>query len=338
MPPWSGVSRPPSRALALLRRWTPSALLLGLCLADAPAELAAQPTSRGQVVAVESRLATLQAEITSIQTVLSRARESSSLRDCCGAELARIRTAHQEMELENRKLSSQLANSRESSAHAAAREIDAAVRAVQEAAGKVEQARTVADAGPLLRDFADAVFRHKSIAERLNPVDPLLLYLRLVEPVNECTLLVKKVCGDTYDCPDSPGCPVALQLLERYNTVSGDDLEETRFSCLVGLEDPIIFNRCEPPRNDELRAAGVSGWESPAGPRVSCRAGVGPGSTLFRLPGVVAAAQIPLLGGRGASRRGLGFASKRLVPKRVGPSDSVRVSGRPSRLPTSGAH
>lgn len=67
-------------------------------------------------------------------------------------------------------------------------------------------------------------------------------YASLIEPTNECTILVRKVCGLENQCSTSPGCPVALQILERYNEES--DPTETAESCVIGLEDSIVFNQC----------------------------------------------------------------------------------------------
>ena len=67
-------------------------------------------------------------------------------------------------------------------------------------------------------------------------------YAELVAPGNECTILVRKVCGNENQCPSSPGCPVAMELLRRYNTDS--DPSSVAGSCLIALEDPVVFNQC----------------------------------------------------------------------------------------------
>ncbi len=67
-------------------------------------------------------------------------------------------------------------------------------------------------------------------------------YASLIEPTNECTILVRKVCGLENQCSTSPGCPVAMQILERYNEES--DPSEIAESCVIGLEDSIVFNQC----------------------------------------------------------------------------------------------
>lgn len=65
-------------------------------------------------------------------------------------------------------------------------------------------------------------------------------YAALVAPNNECTILVRKACGSANQCADSPGCPVAKSLLERYNAGEVDAAE----SCVIALEDAIIFPQC----------------------------------------------------------------------------------------------
>jgi hypothetical protein len=67
-------------------------------------------------------------------------------------------------------------------------------------------------------------------------------YACLIEPTNECTILVRTVCGLGNECSTSPGCPVALQILERYNEES--DPTETAESCVIAFADSIVFNQC----------------------------------------------------------------------------------------------
>jgi hypothetical protein len=67
-------------------------------------------------------------------------------------------------------------------------------------------------------------------------------YASLIAPTNECTLLVRKVCGMENQCANSPGCPPAKQLLERFN--QSTDHAEAAESCLISLEDAVIFHEC----------------------------------------------------------------------------------------------
>lgn len=71
-------------------------------------------------------------------------------------------------------------------------------------------------------------------------------YARLVEPVNECTILVRKVCGATNQCGASAGCTLARQVLDLYNK-GGDDRQSATEACLVSLEDGLIFPACTTP-------------------------------------------------------------------------------------------
>lgn len=68
-------------------------------------------------------------------------------------------------------------------------------------------------------------------------------YARRIAPTNECTILVRKVCGTSNQCADSPGCPVAKQLLGMHESGNPEALE----SCLVSLEDGIVFAACTKP-------------------------------------------------------------------------------------------
>lgn len=67
-------------------------------------------------------------------------------------------------------------------------------------------------------------------------------YASLIEPTNECTILVRKVCGLENQCATRPGCPVAVQLLDLYNEES--DPTEMAEQCVIALEDAIVFNQC----------------------------------------------------------------------------------------------
>jgi len=71
------------------------------------------------------------------------------------------------------------------------------------------------------------------------------LYAQLIAPTNACTLLVRKVCGLQNQCSSAPGCPVAKQLLDVYNTDS--DKTPLAESCVISLEDSIVFPQCTTP-------------------------------------------------------------------------------------------
>jgi hypothetical protein len=71
-------------------------------------------------------------------------------------------------------------------------------------------------------------------------------YARLVEPVNECTILVRKVCGSHNQCSASAGCALARQVLDLFNK-GGDDRQTATEACLLSLEDGLIFPACTTP-------------------------------------------------------------------------------------------
>lgn len=67
-----------------------------------------------------------------------------------------------------------------------------------------------------------------------------LLYAKLISPGNECTVLVRKTCGDRNQCASDPGCKTAKLLLDGFNAgdAAGADY------CLVALEDAVVFAFC----------------------------------------------------------------------------------------------
>lgn len=70
-------------------------------------------------------------------------------------------------------------------------------------------------------------------------------YAQLIAPTNECTILVRKVCGLTNQCASALGCPLAKQILDTYNT--DIDKTSTAEACVISLEDSIIFPQCPNP-------------------------------------------------------------------------------------------
>lgn len=70
-------------------------------------------------------------------------------------------------------------------------------------------------------------------------------YASLITPTNECTILVRKVCGQQNQCGTTPGCEVSMTLLQRFNaTTTDDDRNGLAESCLMALEDPTLFPQC----------------------------------------------------------------------------------------------
>ena len=74
---------------------------------------------------------------------------------------------------------------------------------------------------------------------------PEEVYAQLITPTNECTILVRKVCGQQNQCASAPGCPLAKQLLDLYNTDS--DTTAVAEACVISLEDGIVFPQCTTP-------------------------------------------------------------------------------------------
>ena len=81
--------------------------------------------------------------------------------------------------------------------------------------------------------------------ERSGAPTPEAAYAQLIGPTNECTILVRKVCGSQNQCASAPGCPLARQLLDLYN--GGSDTTAVAESCVISLEDGIVFPACTTP-------------------------------------------------------------------------------------------
>ena len=72
-------------------------------------------------------------------------------------------------------------------------------------------------------------------------------YASLITPTNECTILVRKVCGQENQCSTSPGCEVSMTLLQRFNaTTTDNDRIGLAESCLMALQDQTLFPECTP--------------------------------------------------------------------------------------------
>ena len=72
--------------------------------------------------------------------------------------------------------------------------------------------------------------------------DPQDEYAALIAPANECTILVRKACGQENQCADRAGCSASMYLLGIYNEAT--DKIEGAYSCIAALEDGIVFAEC----------------------------------------------------------------------------------------------
>ena len=94
----------------------------------------------------------------------------------------------------------------------------------------------------LRRMFEQAVARHQAEGQRL-PDPATSEFARLIEPTNECTLLVRQVCGTGHECEGRVGCNSALELLSIFNS-GGPDAEDVAEACLLSLSDSGSFPMC----------------------------------------------------------------------------------------------
>ena len=78
---------------------------------------------------------------------------------------------------------------------------------------------------------------------KLPPITVPGSYASLIAPTNECSILVRKVCGLTNQCGGDGACSVTMSLLQRYNA-GGAEGASAAESCLMALEDPLLFQQC----------------------------------------------------------------------------------------------
>ncbi len=69
-------------------------------------------------------------------------------------------------------------------------------------------------------------------------------YANLIAPTNECTILVRKVCGLENQCADRGGCGAAMSLLDHFNSSGGDQAAAAAEACVVALGDYTVFPWC----------------------------------------------------------------------------------------------
>lgn len=82
---------------------------------------------------------------------------------------------------------------------------------------------------------------------KLPPIKLPGSYASLITPTNECTILVRKVCGLENQCSTSTGCQPSMTLLQRYNAAGTDtDRVNLAGSCLMALQDEVLFWQCAP--------------------------------------------------------------------------------------------
>ena len=117
-------------------------------------------------------------------------------------------------------------------------ELAAATRLVEHAKGETARLRLVYSGERVKYPFS------RTVGGRATPT-PEEAYAQLITPTNECTILVRKVCGLQNQCASAPGCPLAKQLLDFFNTET--DKTPAAESCVGSLEDGIIFPQCTTP-------------------------------------------------------------------------------------------
>ena len=75
---------------------------------------------------------------------------------------------------------------------------------------------------------------------------PDQVWANYIAPLNRCTDLVRKVCGVEKQCADSGVCPIAVQLLDEYNSLpAGAEQFAFEENCIITLSDNIVFPACE---------------------------------------------------------------------------------------------
>ena len=121
---------------------------------------------------------------------------------------------------------------------------------------------TVRPAAPTVIDRSRAsplppMFLDRRFAPILQQIDALIAIRSLLPVVEEpdcpapvdvghwCQELVTKVCGADDQCSSSTGCEPANMLLDRFCESEGEDREDLLVSCLISLQDEIIFNPCD---------------------------------------------------------------------------------------------
>ena len=117
-------------------------------------------------------------------------------------------------------------------------ELAAATRLVEHAKGETARLR-------LVYSGARAKFPFSAVPGRSATPTPEEVYTQLIAPTNECTILVRKVCGLQNQCASAPGCPVTKQLLDYYNKETNKTA--TAESCVISLQDGIVFPQCTTP-------------------------------------------------------------------------------------------
>ena len=66
---------------------------------------------------------------------------------------------------------------------------------------------------------------------------------QLIEPDNQCTVLVRKTCSLENQCSNINGCQNAIELLRRFNQ-GGRDAPMAQDACWTSLSDEIVFPPC----------------------------------------------------------------------------------------------
>lgn len=117
-------------------------------------------------------------------------------------------------------------------------ELAAATRLVERAKGETARLR-------LVYAGARAKFPFSALPGRSATPTPEEAYAQLIAPTNECTILVRKVCGLQDQCASASGCPLAKQLLGVYN--ADTDKMPVAEACVSALEDGIVFPQCTTP-------------------------------------------------------------------------------------------
>lgn len=222
--------------------------VLGLLLTGmaAPETGAAQRPGAGS----SSLLAQLQAVQSDAAALRERLRQAGGApaARCCTDALARVTASVTATGEQSRLLIARLAAQGHPGAAARQREVAAGAAAMQAALDALRSARDGAAAGEAATRLIGASERHAVVARRYAAADPLLWYRQMVLERNDCTTLVRRVCGENFQCAASSGCPVALKLLGMYNNRPDPrEKQDALDSCMASLGDEAVFPMCTVP-------------------------------------------------------------------------------------------
>ena len=190
---------------------------VALVLLAMPAAAQVPKTEPVEVRAVRTGATQVARDLASLEGALARGADPAR---CCAGQIDALAESIEALAASARPVQSRLDKSSSRSATESSRELSVALSELETGVDQLRKATDAKTAGTAVRQIGTLQARFDAILTLLPGLWEIDAYAALVAPLNRCTALVRKVCGEENECADAPTCPHAKDMLEMYNAAA----------------------------------------------------------------------------------------------------------------------